>query len=1051
MPLSRLMMTSKSIIMLRQIMQRSSRRETLSFPRSSWHKRRLLHTTSSLQSPLAALSQNENEDIDEELEKFAACCMQEITARDTAFCRLDDELGESSVWDKPLEEILEPNSSPQIFSNDTALPHEAFSQFDPVNPPSSLEDLQNWLECEAQQESVSKYQEIIESARDRADYSSLGIVQKQILEWYQPLREGIEREQLRYISKTDMLKGMGKYGPYLCSLPAEKLAVILAHESLLHCLTNGSSSNGYGVPLWSIATRIGEAVEAELNVQKLLHKRLQEERRVTTEKEEDVDDLEHFSGKEGEQLKKYSQVADDIPTEGETKEVEKWMYSAHHLQRFAEEITRNGNKNNKLRLKNVNRRARQLLHSEEEWDVATKIKVGVALLQVLLETTSIQSSNGDREKAFTHHKAHYKGKKTIGWILLHQDIYEMVLKDSYDSKAAISTRHKPMVIPPNKWTGPQTGGYKLLKVDIMRTNGSKLQKEALLGADLSIVCDGLDVLSRTPWKINPKILEAAKECWRSKIAIGDIPSQTEFEVPPKPKRKGMIPKELFKDTSSQAFKNKMIENEGYLKALTKHNRMKQRNMDLFSLQCSTILKLDQAEKFLPFGEIFFPYNMDFRGRAYPIPPHFSNVGSDLCRGMLTFAERKPLGPRGLYWLKVHVANLAGNDKISFDERAAFAEQNMSNIRAAVENPFGENRWWMSLDDPFQGLATCHEIVQAIDSGDPESYECSLPVHMDGSCNGLQHYAALGLDLVGGTAVNLCKSEKPQDVYSGVMKEVIRQVADEAERVLDFDESREDLTKDERAALKRNRGAKLVNGLINRGVVKRTVMTSVYGVTFIGARKQIQEKIEEKLEEQGVDVDEIEHEIHSACNYLATVTMEAMGKLFSGARDTMNWLTVCARLITQQNQPVAWISPIGIPVIQPYRQSKPHTIVTLLQQVTLVDQSDDLPLHKQRQVSAFPPNYVHSLDSSHMLLTALEMDRRGLCFSAVHDSFWTHPCDVDEMNEALRDCFIELYQQPLLERLKETWELRYPSIEFPEPPKKGELDLEDVRSAIYFFQ
>jgi DNA-directed RNA polymerase len=30
------------------------------------------------------------------------------------------------------------------------------------------------------------------------------------------------------------------------------------------------------------------------------------------------------------------------------------------------------------------------------------------------------------------------------------------------------------------------------------------------------------------------------------------------------------------------------------------------------------------------------------------------------------------------------------------------------------------------------------------------------------------------------------------------------------------------------------------------VVKRTVMTSVYGVTYIGARQQIQEKIEEKV-------------------------------------------------------------------------------------------------------------------------------------------------------------------------------------------------------------
>jgi DNA-directed RNA polymerase len=194
-----------------------------------------------------------------------------------------------------------------------------------------------------------------------------------------------------------------------------------------------------------------------------------------------------------------------------------------------------------------------------------------------------------------------------------------------------------------------------------------------------------------------------------------------------------------------------------------------------------------------------------------------------------------------------------------------------------------------------------------------------------------------------------------------------------------------------------------------------------------------------------------NEIFQACGYVASLTMEVMGDLFTGARETMNWLTTCARMITQHGFPLAWVSPIGLPAIQPYRQKKAATIVTLLQTVTLINESDDLPIHKQRQVSAFPPNFIHSLDSSHMLLTALEMDRRGLTFSAVHDSFWTHACDIDEMNEALRDVFVDLYSQPLLERLKQTWEMRYPELEFPDIPKRGDLNLAEVKQAKYFFQ
>jgi len=574
----------------------------------------------------------------------------------------------------------------------------------------------------------------------------------------------------------------------------------------------------------------------------------------------------------------------------------------------------------------------------------------------------------------------------------------------------------------------------------------------LLEADLSTLLDGLNVLGRVPWKINKKILRVAQQCWEKGIALGDIPSQEDFsepDIPLRPERN----LNLATDKTNPAYKESLEVYRKYREAMLKHRRIRQKNMDLRSLRFSALLKLNQAEQFKNFEQIYFPYNVDFRGRAYPIPPHLSNVGSDLCRGMLTFARSKPLGPRGLFWLKVHLANLFGADKVSFEERAAFTDTNIKHVYDVVNDPFDKNQWWMDADDPFQALATCHEIVAAIESGDAESYECSLPLHQDGSCNGLQHYASIGRDPVGAKAVNLCDCDTPQDVYAGVMEEVIKRVAKEAATQLSFDASchPDELSKREREALKNHRAAKLVNGLIDRGVVKRTVMTSVYGVTYIGARKQIQEKIEEKLDEKGCDVDEIENEIHSACGYLASITMDVMGDLFTGARQTMNWLATCARLISSQGQPVSWMSAIGIPAVQPYRKPQPYTIVTLLQSVVLINNSDNLPVHKQRQASAFPPNYVHSLDSSHMLLTALEMDRRGLTFSAVHDSFWTHPCDMDEMNEVLRDCFVDLYKKPLLEDLKKTWELQYPSLDFPDLPERGNFDLNEVKDARYFFQ
>jgi DNA-directed RNA polymerase len=59
--------------------------------------------------------------------------------------------------------------------------------------------------------------------------------------------------------------------------------------------------------------------------------------------------------------------------------------------------------------------------------------------------------------------------------------------------------------------------------------------------------------------------------------------------------------------------------------------------------------------FLEFlGDTFYlPHNLDFRGRAYPLPPHLNHIGDDLSRGLLLFGEAKPLGERGLRWLKIH--------------------------------------------------------------------------------------------------------------------------------------------------------------------------------------------------------------------------------------------------------------------------------------------------------------------------------------------------------------------------------------------------------------
>ncbi|KAL3568200.1 hypothetical protein D5086_030851, partial [Populus alba] len=275
--------------------------------------------------------------------------------------------------------------------------------------------------------------------------------------------------------------------------------------------------------------------------------------------------------------------------------------------------------------------------------------------------------------------------------------------------------------------------------------------------------------------------------------------------------------------------------------------------------------------------------------------------------------------------------------------------------------------------------------------------CEIELKLaDGSCNGLQHYAALGRDKLGAATVNLVAGEKPADVYSGIAA---------------------------------------------RKLVKQTVMTSVYGVTYIGARDQIKRR----LKERGITE---ESDIFGCSCYAAKVTLTALGEMFEAARSIMNWLGDCAKIIASENEPVRWTTPLGLPVVQPYRKLGRRSIKTSLQVLILQKETDKVMVQRQR--TAFPPNFVHSLDSSHMMMTAVACKGAGLNFAGVHDSYWTHACDVDEMNRILREKFVELYETPILENLLESFEKSFPTLSFPPLPDRGDFELREVLESPYFF-
>jgi len=638
----------------------------------------------------------------------------------------------------------------------------------------------------------------------------------------------------------------------------------------------------------------------------------------------------------------------------------------------------------------------------------------------------------------------------------------------------------PMVCEPIRWTKMRRGGYFATQFPMIRPSTGDLApgRKAVERIGVGKVKSALNCLGAVPWRLNLNVVHVAQEVFDRSLGITGL-QEDDIEFVTKP------------STS-----NNETDGEQYfarIKVRQENERLKKKKQEIASKKYDFRAKLKLAEYVEQYTDVFwFPHSVDFRGRAYPIPV-VSYMGDDLSRGFLLFDEARALGEHGLFWLKVQLANHMGKDKVSFEERVAWVDENIERVVDSAREPISklnpsEGKWWTKADNPWQALATCFEIEAALNCSDPAEYMCRLPVHQDGSCNGLQHYAALGRDKHGAKQVNLLPGDKPSDVYSLVMKQVVDTVKERAalarkqmpdlertaleqteyiartgkmpEKDFEFGNlSEEEL--EEKKAKETNLFLVKLDGQITRKVVKQTVMTTVYGVTFVGSRLQLTKRLEE-INEQNMRLARnakphghvfSEEDIRMGSRELTKIVTAAIGENFQAASKIQEWFTECARKITAEKCPVQWISPVGLPISQSYTKEDKARAEKTTRGLEVKQFNGGEGIHKRKQVAAFPPNFVHSLDASHMMLTALKCHEEGLVFTAVHDSFWTHPSDIPKMSRILREEFVKLHKQPLLQNLLDDFGRMHPLIEFnqvPEIDPENQLDLDEVLSSRYFF-
>ena len=317
--------------------------------------------------------------------------------------------------------------------------------------------------------------------------------------------------------------------------------------------------------------------------------------------------------------------------------------------------------------------------------------------------------------------------------------------------------------------------------------------------------------------------------------------------------------------------------------------------------------------------------------------------------------------------------------------------------------------------------------------------------VDGSCNGLQNLSAALLDPIGGAAVNLIPAESPQDIYGIVAKAVSAQVDIDAASGIP--------------------SALGWRGKVDRKVCKRPVMTLAYGAKKFGFADQIRTDTLKPWKEawadgvEGTDVFPFEDDGYEAATYLASVLWDATGTTVVAAQRVMGWLQDSARIASKAGMPIRWHTPAGFPVMQEYHKTVKTRIKTmLLGQVKKLNfhVSNPAQIDSTKMANSIAPNWVHSHDAAHMMLTIerfAEYVDGTPCLHMVHDSYGTHACDSSHMYNAIRESFSEIYSEDVLRRFYDEVVGQVPpdiAEDMPPPPIRGSLDISQVLSSDYFF-
>jgi len=538
----------------------------------------------------------------------------------------------------------------------------------------------------------------------------------------------------------------------------------------------------------------------------------------------------------------------------------------------------------------------------------------------------------------------------------------------------------PMLIEPNDWTNEKPGGYLLNEVMrghpmVRRGHDTSIQGE--------IPITFLNQIQKVGYTLNLFTVKVAEELQDRGINVDKFIPIMEIPLPPKP---------------VDIAENKEARKSYRRAAAEAMNK----NANAFRRSCRTRMTMEAVKRFKD-KEFFIPWSFDYRGRAYPIPAFLTPQDTDFGKSLIKFADESVLTAEADEWLAFQCATTYGLDKATMSERLEWVKDNIPLITRVAEDPIDHLGDWEAAEESWQFLAACDEYYHCVVLQDKKS--TGLPVATDATCSGLQILAGLARDKKTAQLVNVLPADRPQDAYK-----VVAEVA------------------------KWNCPAH-IQKVMDRKIVKRTVMTIPYNAKPYSNRSYIRDALSEKKIE--IDKDDLTVTVQAVRNAMQTVV--------PGPMSVMRWIEdEVSKALKRGITEIEWQTPSGFVVHQ--KIMKKHVEVLNLQLlgrcVVSVATEEDKEVDKLRHKAATAPNLIHSLDASLLHLSATRFDYP---IALIHDSVLCRATDMSILSSLVRETYMELFaKQDYLNTFAQQIGAE------TEPPIIGDLEPESVIESTYFF-